>query len=55
MKGYSFLQQTSIAPTSDNKDAQYQDSAFNMKFIKRLLDDSENLEIEIPHESFNAL
>jgi hypothetical protein len=30
-----------------------QDSQFNLKFIKRLIDDSQSLDIEISKESFN--
>ncbi len=39
---------------NDNKDPVTIDSAFNLKFVKRLLEDSETLEIEIPADSFDC-
>lgn len=38
--------------TIDKNDSS--DTAFTLKFVKRLLDDSEALEIQIPHETFDA-
>jgi len=40
---------------NDKQDASTVDSIYSFKFLKKLLDDSESLDIEIPSDSFDSV